>query len=112
MIIGEKNFQYKWIENWAKIPDTQSGRENGRTHGVVVLKNGNVVVFNQADPAILIFNKDGKLISSWGYRFGGAHGLTVTEENGEEFLWLTDQYSGEVIKTTINGEIKLSINKP
>jgi len=112
MIIGEKKFQYKWIENWAKIPDTKSGRENGRTHGVVVLKNGNVIVLNQADPAILIFNKDGELISSWGNRFGGAHGLTLTEENGEEYLWLTDQYSGEVLKTDINGKTVLSMQKP
>ena len=30
---------YEWIEGWAKIPDTASGRENGRTHGVVVTKD-------------------------------------------------------------------------
>ncbi len=112
MTIGENDFKYEWIENWAKIPDTSSGKENGRTHSVVVLRNGNIVVFNQADPAILIFNQEGKLISSWGDRFGGAHGLTLTEENNEEFLWLTDQFSGEVIKTTPDGKTKLSIRKP
>jgi hypothetical protein len=112
MIIGENHFRYEWIEDWAKIPDTKSGKENGRTHGVVVLKDGNIVVFNQADPAVLIFNPDRELLTSWGNRFGGAHGLTLTEENGEEYLWLTDQYSGEVIKTTIDGKAKLSIQKP
>jgi hypothetical protein len=112
MIIGQKDFKYEWIEDWAKIPDTRSGRENGRTHGIVILNNGNIIVFNQADPAILIFTPEGKLIFYWGDRFGGAHGLTLTEENGEEYLWLTDQYSGEVIKTTVDGKTKLSIQKP
>ena len=112
MIIGEGNFKYEWIENWAKIPDTVSGRENGRTHGIVVLKNGNIAVFNQADPAVLIFNSNGELINSWGNRFNGAHGLTLTEENGKEYFWLTDQYSCEVVKTTINGKTLLRIEKP
>jgi hypothetical protein len=112
MNIGDGDFRYEWIEDWAKIPDTKSGKENGRTHGVVVLKNGNIVVFNQADPAVLIFNPNRKLIKSWGDRFNGAHGMTLTEENGTEYLWLTDQYSGEVVKTSIDGKTLLRIEKP
>ncbi|MDO8548716.1 MAG: hypothetical protein Q7S39_01000 [Ignavibacteria bacterium] len=112
MIIGEGDFRYEWTEDWAKIPDTRSGRENGRTHGVVVLKNGNIAVFNQADPAVLIFNSNGKLINSWGNRFSCAHGMTLTEGNGTEYLWLTDQYSGEVVKTSIDGKTLLRIEKP
>lgn len=112
MIIGEGNFKYEWIEDWVKIPDTISGKENGRTHGIVVLRNGNIIIYNQADPAILIYNPDGNLVDSWGDRFGGAHGLTLTEDDNKEYLWLTDQNSEEVIKTSVDGKTKLSIQKP
>jgi len=112
MIISEGNFKYEWVEDWAKIPDTVSGRKNGRTHGIVVLKNGNIAVFNQADPAVLIFNFEGELTNSWGNRFSGAHGMTLTEENGTEYFWLTDQYSGEIVKTSLDGKTLLRIEKP
>lgn len=102
---------YEWIEDWARIPDTPRGRENGRTHGVAVSKTGQVVVFNQADPAVLLFNPDGTLAASWGDRFGGAHGLTLVEDDGVEHLWLTDQGTAEVVKTTLDGRTVANIER-
>ncbi|MCL4507049.1 MAG: hypothetical protein M1434_03335 [Chloroflexi bacterium] len=112
MFIGSNGMTYEWIENWARIPDTVSGRENGRTHGVVVTDSGNVMVFNQADPAVLTFDKQGKLIDSWGDRFAGAHGMTLVKEGDTEYLWLTDQSSREVVKTTLDGIAVLKIERP
>ncbi len=112
MQIGSGDFTYEWIDNWAKIPDTESGRANGRTHGVVVNDDGHVHVFNQAHPAVLEYDADGKLVNSWGDRFGGAHGMTLVKEEGEEYLWLTDQESAEVVKTTLDGRTVQNIEKP
>ena len=112
MRIGTGQHTYEWIENWASIPDTPSGRENGRTHGVVVSESGDVLVFNQADPGILVFGQDGKLKKSWGDRFAGAHGMTLVKEGSTEYLWLTDQFSGEVVKTTLDGRTVLNLHKP
>ncbi len=102
---------YKWVENWARIPKTSSGQENGRTHGVAVSKSGDVVVFHQAVPAVVIYDSEGKFKTSWG-EFPGAHGLTLIEENGTEFLWLTDQTSKRVVKTTLDGKEVMSIERP
>lgn len=102
---------YRWIENWARIPDSPLGRENGRTHGVCVLADGRVVVFHQASPAVLLFTPDGLLQSSWG-DFPGAHGLTRVSEKGEEFFWLTDQNTAQVVKTTLEGEVVQSLSAP
>jgi len=110
--VGSGQHTYLWHDNWARLPDSPSHKDNGRTHGVAVTKAGKVVVFCQADPAVLIFGADGSLESSWGDRFAGAHGLTLVEENGEEFLWLTDQNSGEVVKTTLDGTTVQSVDKP
>ena len=112
MIIGSEIYQYEWIEDWVKIPNTPSGELNGRTHGVVITMENNIVIFNQANPAILIFDAEGILVNSWGEDFSGAHGLTLVKSNGEEFLWLTDEFSTEVIKTNLEGKVVQSIQKP
>ena len=104
---------YEWIENWAKIPDTESGRTNGRTHGVCVSKSGNVIVFCQAKNGLITFDPDGKLVSAvGGDRWLGAHGLTLMEEDGVEYLWLADQTSCEVAKVTLDGETVMTVAKP
>lgn len=112
MRIGSGYHTYEWIENWGRIPETPSGKANGRTHGVAVTASGQVVVFNQANPGVLIFDAGGKLVSSWGDRFGGAHGLTLVQENGRDYLWLTDQDSREVVKTTLDGKTILNLSCP
>ncbi len=110
--VGEGEHTFEWVDNWAIIPDTPEARLDGRTHGVVVTRDARVIVFHVSNPAVLIFDRSGKLIDSWGDRFPGAHGLTLVEENGVEFLWLTDFKTGEVSKTTLSGETVLSLPSP
>ncbi|MFA9480347.1 hypothetical protein ACERK3_18915 [Phycisphaerales bacterium AB-hyl4] len=104
---------YSWNSQWAKVPD---GVNLGYTHGVAVDREGLVHVFNQSAHALLTFDADGNFVRMWDAfpsdRFLGAHGLTLVQSDGEEFLWLTDQTSGEVVKTTLTGETVLSIDKP
>ena len=61
MQIGSGDHRYVWHEDWAKIPDTPSGRISGRTHGVATLADGRVVVFAQSVPAVLF----SMLLGSW-----------------------------------------------
>lgn len=112
MIINAAKKKYKWIENWVKIPPTNINPVNGRTHGIVVTGEGNIIIFNQGNPAILIYDKHGNLINSWGDRFRGAHGLTIIQQDRKEFLWLTDEFTGEVVKTSLSGNSVLNILKP
>ena len=75
-----------WIENWATIPETPSGKKNGRTHGVCVCDDGTVKVFHQAENGLLTYDPEGKLISAvGGDRWMGAHGLTRIVEDGVEY---------------------------
>ncbi len=112
MRIGEEPFSYEWIEHWAAIPDTPSGRANGRTHGVAVAADGSVLVFHQADPAVLRFDPDGRLMAAWGDRFPGAHGMTLARCDGDEHLWLTDEHTGEVVRTTLDGRTVQTLDRP
>jgi len=104
MLIETPLGTYRWIENWITIPDSPLGLENGRTHGIAVTRGGNVVIFHQANPAVLIYSPEGKLLDSWG-NYPGAHGLTLVEEDGVEYLWLADQTLATVVKTTLSGEV-------
>ncbi len=47
-----------------------------------------------------------------GGNYPGAHGLTLVEQHGAEFLWLTDQETAVVVKTTIDGDIECEIVAP
>ncbi len=112
MRVGRGEYTYEWNDNWATLPDNPTSQENGRTHGVAVTHAGNVVVFCQANPAVLMFDPNGNLINAWGDNLQGAHGLTLVREGNGEFLWLTDQTTGEVVKTTLEGQRVLNIDQP
>lgn len=102
---------YRWIEDWVKIPDSPLGRENGRTHAIAVSKTGNILVFHQADPAVLVYSPEGTLLDAWG-RYPGAHGMTLVEEDGTEYLWLADETLASVTKTTLAGEVVQTLPPP
>ncbi len=112
MIVTDGQESYEWIENWARTPDTPASRENGRTHGVAESSDGSVYVFHQSTPAVLVFDQEGALVRSFGDNFAGAHGLTLVNENGREFLWLTDEANGRVEKLTLGGESVQAIRQP
>ncbi|QQE12141.1 hypothetical protein JD969_01300 [Planctomycetota bacterium] len=112
LTVGQETHTYTWIDNWVTIPDTDSGKRNGRTHGVICTDSGKIVIFNQADPGILVYNKQGELLNAWGDRFSGAHGITYVNENNHEYIWLADENSGEVCKTDLDGKIVACIERP
>lgn len=102
---------YRWHENWVSIPKPPGRPENSRTHGIAVARSGRVYVFHQSVPAMLVYGQDGHLLGSWG-DYPGAHGLTLVEEQGEEFFWLTDQERAVVEKTTTDGRIVFHLMPP
>lgn len=61
---------------------------------------------------ILIFNKDGNVIGAWGHEYPGAHGLTLHDENGTEFLYIADYERHQVVKTTLDGKVIAEFNWP
>lgn len=104
--------KYRWIENWITIPESPSSGTSGRTHGVAVLKNGGIVIFHQSEEsAVLIYSPQGDLLKKWG-QFPGAHGMTLVEEDGVESLWLADEVTRQVVKTSLDGSVLMSLPQP
>jgi len=108
--VGSQN--YEWLEKWAKIPDTSSARSGWAHHDIVVSETGKVFTFHQADPTVLVFNEDGSLAHSWESTVQNAHGMEIVKEDGQEFLWLSDNVTGQVVKTTLDGKVVMNILAP
>lgn len=102
---------YRWHENWVSAPGYPERHQNGRTHGVAIGRDSRVYIFHQAIPAMLIYDTNGRFLSSWG-NYPGAHGLTLVEEQEKEFFWLTDQDRAVVEKTRTDGTVVSMIAAP
>ncbi len=109
-MVGSGSHTYEVAEGWGQLPE---GIKYGYTHGVVVDKQDNVYIHNQSKDAVIVFNRDGKFIKSWGAEFaGGAHGMLLHTENGKEFLYLADPARHIMVKTTLDGEVVYTLKMP
>lgn len=99
MILGHGKFKYKLVPNWAA--DNFAKYPVKDCHEMVQDRKKRLIFCtNETQNNIIILDKSGKYINSWGHEFPGAHGLTLWNANGEEFLFLTDTNKGEVYKCT------------
>jgi hypothetical protein len=111
LIIGHGDFRYKVDAKWGELNRDKHPVKD--CHEMVQDQSGRIILLtNDTRNNVLIYNRAGKLLSSWGNSFPGAHGLTLKNEGGEDFLYLTDTELGEVIKTTLAGRVVLRIPDP
>jgi DNA-binding beta-propeller fold protein YncE len=112
MLIGRGENVYEWTEKWAKIPDTHSARTGWAHHDIVVSETGKVIAFHQSDPTVLIFDEVGNLERAWNSTVNNAHGMHLVKESNTEYLWLADNTTGKVVKTTLDGHLVMALEKP
>lgn len=110
MMLGSGSHVYEVVEGWGRLP---RGVQFGYTHGVVVDSQDRVYVHNQSKDAVIIFDRDGNFLGSWGEEFaGGAHGMFLNQEGGAEFLYLADYKRHIVVKTTLEGDVIWTLGAP
>ncbi len=111
VIIGHGDHKYKVNMNWGLLDNTKFPVKD--CHEMVYTKDGNIIMLtNETRNNIIVYNKDGKLLESWGTTYPGGHGLTLSNEGGEEFLYITDTERHEVIKTDLKGREVLILPYP
>ncbi|MFK7786663.1 MAG: 6-bladed beta-propeller, partial [Crocinitomicaceae bacterium] len=82
-------------------------------HEMVQVKDGRFFLLtNETRNNIIIFDESGQLIDTWGDSFPGGHGLTLSDEGGEEFLYITDHDLHKVFKTDLKGNVVLTLEAP
>src|SRR5580700_8411508 len=107
IIVGSGDYKYRIIEDWAKLPDGWSFKEVG---AVGTDKNDNVYVFNRGEHPMMVFDRDGKFLRSWGEGlFSRAHGLHIDSDDN---LYCTDDGDHTVRRCTTDGKVLLTIGVP
>ncbi|PYS53841.1 MAG: hypothetical protein DMG13_10820 [Acidobacteria bacterium] len=68
---------------------------------------GSILVLRRSDPPVLIYNREGKLLSSWGTGlFVDTHNIDVDRFG---FVWIGDRNGQMVYKFTMDGKLLMSI---
>ncbi len=108
-VLGVDEHSYEVFHDWLTPPANLMW---GDTHGLAVDRQGRIYVAHTVHPssvssdAVVVYDPEGKFITSWGAEFrGGAHGLDIRQEAGEEFLYHCDINRRLVVKTTLDGKI-------
>jgi peptidylamidoglycolate lyase len=110
-VYGHNGMKYTLDKAWSQA-DKEKFPVND-CHEMVQDKQGRIILLtNETKNNILIYDTKGKLLDSWGHAFPGAHGLTLHTEGGTEYLYITDTEKHEVYKTTMDGQILLTIPAP
>jgi peptidylamidoglycolate lyase len=110
-VYGHNGMKYRMDKNWSKL-NPQDHPVND-CHEMVQDSKGRILLLtNETKNNLLIYDRSGKLLDYWGHDFPGAHGLTLANENGTEFLFITDIVKHQVYKTTMDGKILMTIDVP
>ncbi|HSU06527.1 MAG TPA: peptidyl-alpha-hydroxyglycine alpha-amidating lyase family protein, partial [Acetobacteraceae bacterium] len=105
--MGTGEYTYEPVENWAKLPDGWSFKEIG---SVGVDRNDNVYVFNRGEHPMIVFDREGNFLRSWGEgMFPRAHGVHI---DPEQTIWLTDDGAHCVRRCTLDGKVLMTLGTP
>src|SRR5207253_3181375 len=106
-IVGTGDFKCRIIENWAKLPDGWSFKE---VAAVGVDSKDNVYAFGRGDHPIMVFDRDGNFLRSWGEgQYPRAHGVHMGPDDS---TYLTDDGGHFVRKCSLDGKVLLEIGVP
>jgi hypothetical protein len=123
LIIGHGGYRYKVDKAWAKINAGTTPLAN--CHEMVQDSKGNLIMLgDEPKNNILIFDRSGKLLDTWGHGFPGGHGLSISKEGETDYLMITDcgyfnnpkgggnSQAGQVVKMTTDGRLVFAIGHP
>ena len=115
-VVGSGDYTYECVHDWLVPPD---GLVWGDTHAVCQGEQGLIFVghtvhrSSMRGEAVVVYDAEGHFVRAFGEEFrGGAHGLDLRRENGEEFLYHCDINRCKVVKTTLSGEVVWSHGYP
>ncbi|TAE57389.1 MAG: 6-bladed beta-propeller [Bacteroidetes bacterium] len=110
-VLGHGKYTYRALPHWGDLNPATHPVLN--CHEMVMDKKGRfIMITDEVKNNILIYDRSGKLLDSWGHDFPGGHGLSLWDAGGEEFLFISDFSLGKVFKTTLDGRVLLTIGHP
>ena len=100
MIVGEGNLRYEVVVGWEQLPN---GWSHGDVAGVATDSQDNVYVFNRSEHPVIVYDTDGKFLSTWGDEktYPRPHGITIVDD----VVYVADDTDHTVRKCTLDGKI-------
>ena len=104
MIFGQGTHQYTVHENWWSLPE---GWEFGWIPAVAVDSQDRVYVYSRSEHPMVVFDRDGNFLTSWGDDIlKDAHGIYIDEN---DHIYCTERETHVVQKFTTDGELLMTL---
>ena len=106
-MLEDGEYAYEIDLDWAKLPEGWSFHE---VADVAVDSRDRVYVFNRGKHPMIVFDREGNFLSSWGEDiFQRAHGVTI---DSDDMLYCVDDGDHTVRKCTTDGKVLMTLGTP
>ena len=95
--------KYEVDERWGRMPE---GYEIFRAAGVAVDGDDRVYVFNRSANNVIVFDREGDMITAWDRDFIEPHAATVDQQGN---IYLVDRDTHVIEKFTLDGELLMTL---
>jgi DNA-binding beta-propeller fold protein YncE len=97
-IVGSSPYSYLLVQDWARLPP---GESFGMVSAVACDAQDRVYALQRKDPPVLIFDREGSYLSSWGNgAFLFAHGIFIAGD----IVYIVDRDSSVCLLYTLDGK--------
>ena len=106
-IVGSGQYRFRVEEGWGRLPEGWSFNE---VSAVGVDSRDNVYVFNRGEHPMIVFDREGNFLRSWGEGvFKRPHGVHM---GPDDTIYLTEDGDHTVRKCTLDGKVLLELGVP
>jgi len=111
VVLGHNSHRYRVVPNWGLL-DAGVNPVNDCHEMVQDAKGRIILLTNETKNNILVYDKSGKLLETWGHDYPGGHGLTLAGDGNDQFLLICDPDRHQVIKTDLKGRELMKLDYP
>ncbi len=106
--VGAGKISYEVVEGWGKLPE---GWSFTQVAGVAVDSRDRVYVFNRSPHPVIVLDKEGEFLSSWGDGIFSSrtHGIYIDRN---DYVYCTDDGDHTVRKFTPDGRLLMTLGTP
>ena len=104
MPYGSGEYTYELVDEWAKLPEGESFFD---VCGLAVDSQDRVYILNRSDHPVMVFDRDGNVLTTWGEGFfKRAHGSCIGPDGS---VYCTDDGQHIVSKFTPQGKLLMTL---
>ena len=108
MALGEGDYKYELVDGWPKLPE---GWVFSMVSDAAVDSKGRIFAFTRGIHPVIVFDKEGNFVTSWGYGDFGVSPHLISQSHGifigpDDEVYLTDAWQHIVRRYTLLGDLE------